>query len=418
MTIEYPVKRREVGIAWYAGSDAFDGAAFATRGAIDDGGIADPSFVLAFARQGLDPAEVFRGVRSVVGPDVHIFGGSGIGVMTEDFLSSTGACLAMAVFDRAFLSARVEREACEVGALQAAGARLGAKLGPIAESRPTLIFFDSMERRPGPDLPPILHSSRPILEGIFSRLAPQSPIYGAGLMGEFDMSSSFVFGGDVAGEQMLAGAALEGSFRTYAAVTHGCVPLDGIYLRITRQHGPVIYELDGRPIVQVIDEVFGGSAWRASSPVRTLTLGINGGPRFAPYREDAYVNRLIVGALPGDEGIVLFEDGPQEGDEIQFLMRDSAKMMESARQAGAETIQRIRADGLRPAFALYIDCAGRAASWSLTLTEEADIVRAAMREAAVPFLGFYSGIEIAPVGGLSRGLDWTGVLLVLAAEGA
>ena len=416
--MEYPVTLREVGLGWYAGADAFEGAALAARGAIDDGGIEVPSLVFAFVRTGLDPEQVFRGIRSVVGPEVPIFGGSGIGVMTEDFLSSTGACLALAVFDRAFLSARVEREACVAGDLQAAGARLGAKLGPIAENMSTLIFFDSMERRPGPDMPPVLHSSRPILEGILSRLAPQSPIYGAGLMGEFDMSSSFVFGGDAAGEQMLAGAALEGDFRTYAAVTHGCAPLDGIYRRITRQQGPIIYELDGRPIVQVIDEVFGGSAWRASSPVRTLTLGINGGPRFAPYREDAYVNRLIVGALPGDEGIVLFEDGPQEGDEIQFLMRDSAKMMESARQAGAETIRRIRADGLRPAFALYIDCAGRAASWSLTMTEEADIVREAMREAAVPFLGFYSGIEIAPVGGVSRGLDWTGVLLVLAVAGS
>jgi len=29
-------------------------------------------------------------------------------------------------------------------------------------------------------------------------------------------------------------------------------------------------------------------------------------------------------------------------------------------------------------------------------------------------LGFYSGVEVAPLLGKSRGLDWTGVLLVFA----
>jgi hypothetical protein len=31
-------------------------------------------------------------------------------------------------------------------------------------------------------------------------------------------------------------------------------------------------------------------------------------------------------------------------------------------------------------------------------------------------LGFYSGVEIAPLMGRSRGLDWTGVLVVIAED--
>jgi hypothetical protein len=63
-----------------------------------------------------------------------------------------------------------------------------------------------------------------------------------------------------------------------------------------------------------------------------------------------------------------------------------------------------------------IDCAGRAAQISDTLTEEAAEVQTVMNEYAVPLLGFYSGVEVAPMLGQSRGLDWTGVLLVLAEE--
>jgi hypothetical protein len=36
-----------------------------------------------------------------------------------------------------------------------------------------------------------------------------------------------------------------------------------------------------------------------------------------------------------------------------------------------------------------------------------------MNREGVPLLGFYSGVEVAPVRGASRGLDWTGVLLLL-----
>jgi hypothetical protein len=33
-----------------------------------------------------------------------------------------------------------------------------------------------------------------------------------------------------------------------------------------------------------------------------------------------------------------------------------------------------------------------------------------------PLFGVYSGVEISPLLGKSRGLDWTGVLLVLAKD--
>ncbi len=37
-----------------------------------------------------------------------------------------------------------------------------------------------------------------------------------------------------------------------------------------------------------------------------------------------------------------------------------------------------------------------------------------MKAAGIPFLGFYSGVEIASLMGRSRGLDWTGVLIIFA----
>ena len=64
-------------------------------------------------------------------------------------------------------------------------------------------------------------------------------------------------------------------------------------------------------------------------------------------------------------------------------------------------------------FALYIDCAGRTAVYSKTAVEEAAGIQKALNRVGCPLLGFYSGVEIAPFLNKSRGLDWTGVLLVM-----
>jgi hypothetical protein len=63
-------------------------------------------------------------------------------------------------------------------------------------------------------------------------------------------------------------------------------------------------------------------------------------------------------------------------------------------------------------FGLYIDCAGRASARSGASVEEAELVGLGL-DPAIPLIGFYSGVEIAPFAGYSRPLDWTGVLTVL-----
>ncbi len=132
------------------------------------------------------------------------------------------------------------------------------------------------------------------------------------------------------------------------------------------------------------------------------------------YQEEEYVNRLITGVLPDEKGIAIFEPDLEVGTEFLFMLRDSSKMMESAGKNCSDLMQRIENDGRRPAFGFYIDCAGRTALMSETIHEEADIIRENFNQKNIPLLGFYSGVEVAPLLGKSRGLDWTGVLWVMA----
>jgi len=128
------------------------------------------------------------------------------------------------------------------------------------------------------------------------------------------------------------------------------------------------------------------------------------------------VNRLITGVTADGRGIGMFEPDLAPGMEIQFMIRDNRIMLDSARENTAELLRRITAGGKRPIFALYIDCAGRTAEQSVTDSEEASEVQKVLNHSGVPLLGFYSGVEIAPFLGRSRGLDWTGVLVVFAGD--
>ena len=179
--------------------------------------------------------------------------------------------------------------------------------------------------------------------------------------------------------------------------------------------------------------------------VDLLTIGIYQGERYSGMQEGRYVNRLITGVLPGSEGICLFEPDIETGAEVQFMIRDAHKMIESARSNSAELMSEIESlwdefpaaccdkidpnlmlntpplgagmvysAGRRPLFALYIDCAGRTAAFSKTAGEEATEIQKALNRVGCPLLGFYSGVEIAPFLNKSRGLDWTGLLLVMA----
>jgi hypothetical protein len=94
------------------------------------------------------------------------------------------------------------------------------------------------------------------------------------------------------------------------------------------------------------------------------------------------------------------------------MVRDALKTIESARSNAAQLTAKIESAGSQALFALYIDCAGRTAAFSKTASEEAAEIQMALNRLGCPLLGFYSGVEIAPFFSKSRGLDWTGLLLV------
>jgi hypothetical protein len=226
-----------------------------------------------------------------------------------------------------------------------------------------------------------------------------------------NLSDGWVFDGRDVAKHAAVAVVFPASVAEETMILHGCRPVS-TFMEITRIDGAEVYELDGQPALEVIERMLGvrldGSGGQSLSLM--ATLGVKQGDPFAPYDENAYVNRLILHANRSTGSITLFEPDFDRGTRVQVMARDNALMLESVRK-GVAAMNR-RGHGPDPFLGLYIDCAGRASARSGASVEEAELVGLGL-DPAIPLLGFYSGVEIAPFAGYSRPLDWTGVLTVL-----
>lgn len=403
----------KIGIGQVNGKEGFKAGLAAAGKAMAKAAIDRPDLALAFCHHDLDADEFFRGLQSVLGKSVPIVGGSAVGIICNEVISyrECPAGLAVIQSDRFKTRPAVAQDLDKDE--QAAGAKLAEGLSMELADRLLLVFYDSIKVPGTSKAPPFLNASGPLIKGIEQGFQASVPIVGAGLIGDYQLSPSSQFCGSFVSHQCALGLMFSGNILPYHRVMHGCTPLNGSYHTITKMEGAVIYELDGRPIVELIDELYGGSQWRLERPLSILTIGRNHGERFALPEENSYVNRLITGCLPDGTGIGIFEPDFQVGTEIQFMLRDTVQMVDSAKANSAALMEQIQNDDREPLMGFYIDCAGRTAHYSNTVTEEAAEVQAIFNRHRVPLFGFYSGVEIAPLSGRSRGLDWTGVLLVI-----
>lgn len=403
--------RSGAGVGFADNANSFEAGQRAAREAIERSGAATPGLALGFCTGRHDHRACFEGMRSALGP-TPIVGGSAVGIITNDRLGYEGNQVGVAVLpdDLTYATASVgdldrdERDA---------GARLGRKLSleRSLDEQVALLFYDSIQSPPPPA--PALNVSSYLLGGLVRELGEDPPpLVGAGLLGSFTFGRGQQFCGDRVGEQCAVATLLSGDCHVHTSIMHGCEPISD-YHTITRVQGPVVYEIDHRPALEVIDDLLGNREWQQRMPLLLVTLGVNHGPKYAPYDEKSYVSRLIVGTVPQDQAIVLFEADFEDGTQFQFMRRNDQLMAASAEKGCSEALDHVRSGGHEPFFALYIDCAGRSAAFAGTDEEEAAIAQRLLGP-EIPLLGLYSGVEIAPIFGQSRGLDWTGVLLLLS----
>jgi len=366
-----------------------------------------PTWALAVVGGRHPGSEAFRHLRSALG-EIPIFGGAAPGVTTHEALSYSHYEVGVVLFDGP--RPRAEVEAGLDQGERRAGERLGQRLvaGPLTD-RPVLLLYDSVRSYP----PPRLNVGSHLVDGLSATLPMGTHLWGAGMLGDLELSSSFLFAGDRVLPQGAVALVLEGR-SVVTDIMHGCEPL-GRPLRITSIDGPEVLELDGRRALDVILETTGWSLEEARDQMSLwMTLGAHRAGDDSPASdtsdlEGQYVNRLVLSFDEARGSVTLFEADFSPGTEVYIMHRDNESMLQSAKRQ-TERLARRAGEGIE--LYLYIDCAGRCQAFSGAEREEADIVRSAL-PGHTPFFGFYTGVEIAPVQQRSRPLDWTGVLTAI-----
>jgi hypothetical protein len=177
----------------------------------------------------------------------------------------------------------------------------------------------------------------------------------------------------------------------------------------------MMMEIDGQPAFTVFKEYLDGNPDDLGSPeIIHLCVGI---PLPEAHRDGygSYVIRTPLGLDKSTGGLFFAGGGLEEGTHIQMTRRDADLIRRSAEASGIAI--RERHPGQSPLMVLQFDCAGRgrALFGDQTAAIAVEPLRAALG-AEVPWMGFHTHGEIAPLKGTTYYHNYTVVLCALYAK--
>jgi hypothetical protein len=393
------------GVGYSENPDSETAATDAARAAMERAGVTRCDLALLFSTAKHDPARVLRSVRSVVGPDAKIAGGGAGGVITNDRLGYEGCQVGVAVVASSSVQAHTFIQPGLDSDEFAVGRALGTQISrhPFQGDRNLIVMYESVKAST-PD-GPVLNMGSPLLEGLGASLGTWPPVIGLGFLGDPRWKPGLQYMGDRLEAQCALAVVLSGSAQMATVTMNNLRPMS-TYREITRVDGPTVLQIDGRPALEVIEDLVGPDLRWENYPL-TVTLGVNKGDRFGDFREEDYANYLCIAVDRERRGLVMSDTYLRPGMQCQ-LMRRHMDFAEIRKRADT-LVESVR--DRRPFLALYIDCAGRTSAYVGTDREEAEEIQLAVGS-RFPLLGVYSGSEISRVGHDVQRLNHTGVLAI------
>lgn len=363
-----------------------------------------PDFLLLFATARYDQATLTAAVADAF-PGVPLSGCSGEGIIAgpvSDESEYAVALLAVQSDSLRFIPFLVEGYAAEPAA---AGRRLAADLAKdlTPDAVALLLFPDGL-----------LGNCAELLEELGRVLPATLPVVGgtAGDALTFEGTYQYLGGRAVSGG--VAAVLIRGRGGLEIAVSHGCVPI-GLEHNVTRVGQGWMQEIDGRPAWSVFREYLEGNPDELNtegalhlSVGESLPAGLEG-----EYED--FVIRTPLG-LDKESGALFFPGGGiPDGRAIRLTRRDPARVCESARACARKIAN--RRPGRAPAIVLQFDCAGRGHQLFGSAVSE-QLVKPLQQElgVTVPWIGFHTYGEIAPIGGRTFYHNFTVALCALYDE--
>jgi small ligand-binding sensory domain FIST len=223
---------------------------------------------------------------------------------------------------------------------------------------------------------------------------PNSPKVGGLASGGVRPGSNALFVNDQVFDHGAVGLALTGNVELQTIVAQGCRPI-GAPQFVTRAAGNLILELDGRPPLEVMEELF-EKLQRADQELfsRALHIGLAMNRGRDHYGQGDFVVRNILG-IDAQSGALAVGAHVEPRLVVQFQLRDA--------RASAEDLQSLLSDHVErhgntpPHGALLFSCVGRGQAFFGRPNHDTDAFQAALGPTALG--GFFCNGELGPVQG-------------------
>src|SRR5918997_2103878 len=375
----------------------------AAEKALRNASLETPDFVFMFATVGYDQHSLLREVREATG-GAPLSGCSAEGTISgDDADESNFSVVVMAISsDELHWTNGLARglgadpHAAGQRVVRSLSSNLGADaLGLFVFPDGTTVNFDDFFRGLEDNLP----SDRFL------------PIWGGGASDNFAMRQTYQYCDDEITSDGVAYTLLSGEALPAWTIDVGYVPIGG-ERTVTCSQGNVIYEIDGRPALEVFHEYLSDPAlaedWGAQL-ANSFALCFRA-PNY--IKDEDYIFRAVL-SVNKAEGSLTLATEVQEGTSVWFSSRNQEKITTGLDLMATQIKQQL--GDTQPKLVFHFDCTARGKI--MFRDQEKLRILKRFRQAVgpdVPWVGFYTFGEIGPVGKHNCHHNYTAVVLALS----
>ena len=376
----------------------------AAEQALKKAGISKPDFVFMFGSIGYDQRSLVRAVRETTG-SVPLAGCSAEGTINGDDADESN----FSVVVTAISSDELQWTNGIVPGLEddprVVGKQLAQKLLPnlSADTIGLFVFPDGLT-----------DYLEPFLAGLEEILPSDRflPMWGGGAGNNVGVEPTYQYCDDEVISGGVAYALLSGKAQASWAISHGLIPI-GSARTVTRSQENVIYEIDGKPAIEVLKEYLPEQALVEDRDWMRYALSLALTAKAPNYMKDEeYVVRGVPAVRLADGSITVETEVP-EGTSVWFSSRDKEKITSRVDRMGRQIKEQLGDD--KPKLVFQFECFTRG---KLLFREQEKLqLLKRLRQSVgpdVPWAGFYTIGEIGPVEEHNLRHLYTSVVLALS----
>ena len=322
----------------------------------------------------LDQPDPFRELREAL-PDSHLLGCSTAGQIIGDSIFDGGFVATFTKFDRATIRVARSEKGCDQDP-RAAGQSIASALNS-PDLRGVFVLSDGTSM-----------NGTLLAQGLRERL-PEGVCATGGLAGDGKrFERTWVCCDSDPQEGIVAAIGIYGD-KDAVGYWHGCKggwDTFGPERIVTKSQGNLLYELDGRPALELYEEYLGDQASELPSSALLFPLALR------RQDESRTLVRTVLNISREDSSMIFAGDIPQ-GSVVQLMQANFDRIIDGAAQAAAmlsaETIEN------RDLLSIPISCVGRRLILRHRAEEELEEVLASLPQGTTQ-TGFYSYGELSP----------------------